>query len=100
MTVNDSTQEKLRILIVDDHAVVRRGIREILAEGFDPLEFGEGKTGPEGLGLALGQSWDLIVAVDLPDREGFDVLDELKKTRPDQPILVLTVRHTEGQVEV
>jgi two-component system, NarL family, invasion response regulator UvrY len=98
--MNSFTQEKLRILILDDHPVVRRGLRQILTEGFDPLEFGEGKTGSEGLSLALSQPWDLIVAIDLPDREGLDVLDQLKKIRPDQLILVLAVRVTEGQVEV
>jgi DNA-binding NarL/FixJ family response regulator len=64
-----------------------------LGEGFEPLEFGEGKAGPEGLDLALGRPWDLvIVAIDLPDREGLQVLTVLKKMRPDQPVLVLIVR--------
>jgi DNA-binding NarL/FixJ family response regulator len=67
----------------------------VLAERFDPLEFGEGQAGPEGLALALGQPWDLVIV-----REGLSLLNELKKRRPDQAILVLTVRATEGQVKV
>jgi two-component system, NarL family, invasion response regulator UvrY len=91
-----SERDKLRILILDDHAVVRRAIKQIiLAEGLDPLEFGEGKAGPEGLDLALGQPWDLVVAVDLPGRE----MAELKRMRPDQLILVLGVHRLEGYVE-
>jgi DNA-binding NarL/FixJ family response regulator len=91
--VDDSARDKLRILILDDHAVVRRGVRQILAERFEPLEFGEGKAGPEGLDLALGQPWDLvIVAIDVPDHDGLQVLAALRRMRPDQPILVLTVR--------
>jgi two-component system invasion response regulator UvrY len=93
--MNDSSQAKLRIIILDDHAVVRQAIRQIvLDEGFDPLEFGEGNAGPEGLDLALGRLWDLVIV-----REGLDVLTELKRMRPDQPILVLTIRGTERQIE-
>ena len=79
-----STRKALRILILDDHAIVRRGIRQILAENFAPLEFGEGEAGQESLELALGQSWDLIiVAIDLPDREALEVLTEFIRMHPD-----------------
>ena len=65
-TMDGSSREKLRILFLDDHPVVRRGVRKILAERL--LEFGEGNPGPEGLDLALGQPWDLvIIAIDLPE---------------------------------
>jgi CheY-like chemotaxis protein len=94
--VTDFAQETLRILILDDDAVVRRSITHMVsAERFDPLEFGEGPAGPEGLALALGQPWDLIIV-----RKGLSMLDELKQMRPDQPILVLTVHALEGQVKV
>jgi DNA-binding NarL/FixJ family response regulator len=60
-----------------------RGLRQILAERFDSLEFGEGKAGLESLDLALGHPWDLVmVAIDLPDREGLNVLTELKAVAP------------------
>jgi two-component system invasion response regulator UvrY len=111
--MDGSARGKLRILILDDHAVVRRGVRQILAESLDLLEFSEGKAGQEGLDLALDQSWELvIVAIDLPDREGLKVLAEFMRMRPDQPVLVLTIRvkladgvgivkpGTTGQVEV
>jgi DNA-binding NarL/FixJ family response regulator len=91
--MNGSARQKLRILILDDYAVVRRGIRQILASEFGPVQFGEGKAGPEGRDLALGQPWDLvIVVVDLPDREALEVLAELKRMRPDLPILVFIGR--------
>jgi len=111
--MNGPAREKLRILILDDYAVVRQGVRQILAGRFDPLQFGEGKAGPEGLDLALSRPWDLvIVAIDLPDREGLEVLIELKRTRPRQPILVFigcvkfpdaagaVKTGTEGRIEV
>jgi len=91
--MNGSAREKLRILILDDHPGVRQGLRQILRERFDPLEFDEGKAGLESLDLALGQPWNLvIVSVDLPDREGLAMLAELKRIRPDQTILILTLR--------
>jgi DNA-binding NarL/FixJ family response regulator len=94
--VDDPTQEKLRILILDDHHVVRQAIKQlVLDERFDPLEFGEGNAGPEGLDLALGRPWDLVIV-----REGLEVLTELKRIRPDQLIFVLTLRSIESQVEL
>ena len=90
------TQEKLRILILDDHLVVRQAIKQIvLDERFDPLEFGESTAGSEGLDLALGRPWDLVIV-----RQGLKVLTELKRMRPDQLILVLTLRSVENQIEV
>jgi two-component system, NarL family, invasion response regulator UvrY len=94
--MGDPTQEELRILILDDHLVVRQAIKQIvLDERFDPLEFGESNAGPEGLDLALGRPWDLVIV-----REGLEVLTELKRMRPDQLILVLTLRSIESQIEV
>jgi DNA-binding NarL/FixJ family response regulator len=94
--MNRSKREKLRILILDNHAVVRQALRQIiLAERFEPVEFGEGKAGPEGLDLALGQPWDLVIV-----RDGLSVLTDLKRMRPDQLILVLSVHGPESQVEV
>jgi two-component system, NarL family, invasion response regulator UvrY len=94
--MSDPRQEKLRILILDNHLVVRQAIKQIvLDERFDPLEFGESNAGPEGLDLALGRPWDLVIV-----REGLEVLTELKRMRPDQLIFALTLRSIESQIEV
>ena len=94
--MSDPRQEKLRILILDDHLVVRQAIKQIvLDERFDPLEFVESNAGPDGLDLALGRPWDLVIV-----REGLEVLTELKRMRPDQLIFVLTLRSIESQIEV
>src|SRR5438309_1184413 len=91
--MNGHARNKLRILILDDHAAARRGLTQILAEKFDQLEFDEGEAGLKSLDTVLGQPWDLvIVAIDLPDREGLALLTELKRRRPEQPILILTLR--------
>jgi DNA-binding NarL/FixJ family response regulator len=94
--VDGPTQEKLSILILDDHLVVRQAIKQVvLDERFDPLEFGESNAGPEGLDLALRRPWDLIIV-----REGLDLLTELKRMRPDQLIFVLTLRSVQSQIEL
>ena len=61
--MDDSAKKKLRILILDNRAVVRWGIRQVLAESFAHFEFVEGTAGPAGLDMALGQPWDLIVGL-------------------------------------
>jgi two-component system invasion response regulator UvrY len=94
--MGDPTQEKLRILILEDQIVVRQAIKQMVLDvRFDPLEFGESNAGPEGLDLALGRPWDLVIV-----REGLEVLTELKRMRPDQLIFVLTLRSIESQIEV
>ena len=52
----------MRILIADDHAVFRRGLRETLSEAFSRITFGEAKTAQETLELARRQDWDVIIS--------------------------------------
>ena len=77
------------ILIADDHAVVRRGVRELLAEEFPDATFGEATTAQETLDHAWRQPWDLIVLdITMPGRSGIDILKDLKAALPDTPVLV------------
>jgi len=81
-----------RVLVVDDHAMVRRGIIGILRGLPQGTQFGEAGTAAEALTLALSQSWDVVLLdLGLPDRHGLDVLRELHQGRPDLPILILTM---------
>lgn len=83
----------MRILIVDRHAVVRRGVKQTLGEAFGSCEFGEAHDGLEALGLALRRKWDLVVlAIELDGRSGLEVLAELKRASPKRRVLVFT-RH-------
>jgi DNA-binding NarL/FixJ family response regulator len=87
----------LRILIVDDHEVVRDGVRRIFEEPPYEASFGEASTAPEALRLAQEQSWDIVVLdLSLGDRSGLEVLKELKKVRPRLPVLILSM-HSEEQ---
>ncbi len=86
-----------RILIADDHAVTRCGLKEILAEEFPRAEFGEAEDGPQTLRLILKQKWDVVVLdITMPGMNGLDVLKNLKNLRPNLPVLVLSM-HPEDQ---
>jgi two-component system, NarL family, invasion response regulator UvrY len=84
---------RLRILLVDDHAVVRRGLRQVFGEGLTGVAFGEAGTTVEALQLVRNGSWDLVVLdVSLPGRGGFDVLKEITRIRPGLRVLMLGVQ--------
>lgn len=82
----------IRFLIADDHAVVRRGLKQILDEAFPVSVFGEAANAHEILEKLNGQTWDLIVLdIALPDKNGLEVLKHLKETRPELLVLVLSM---------
>ena len=86
-----------KILIVDDHEVVRDGVKRILDEQFDAITFGEAASVPEALSLVREQDWDVgIFDLSLGDRSGLEVLKELKRIRPRLPVLILSM-HSEEQ---
>jgi DNA-binding NarL/FixJ family response regulator len=86
-----------RILLIDDHAVVRRGLREILEEGFSEASVGEAATGKEGLEKLREQSWDAVVLdIALPDINGLEVLKQIKADWPTTPVLMLSVYSGRG----
>lgn len=85
------------MLIADDHSLVRRGLRQILADAFPTAEFGETSTVPETLTALRGQTWDLLVLdINMPGRSGLDVLKEMKSAGIKTPTLVISV-HSEDQ---
>jgi two-component system, NarL family, invasion response regulator UvrY len=80
-----------RVLIVDDHAVVRRGLREILADERD-IEVSETADAHEALRLIREQTWSLVVLdIDLPGRGGLELLKDARRERPRLPVLILSV---------
>lgn len=83
----------LRILIADDHPVVRRGLKEILAESPDMLEIGEAEHPQQILDLAQAGQWDVVILdLGLPGRGGMDVLRELRQLKPKLPVLILSMQ--------
>ncbi|MDT5157439.1 MAG: hypothetical protein QOH51_1796 [Acidobacteriota bacterium] len=81
------------ILILDDHEVVREGVKKILDEQPGAITVGEASTAPEALKLVREQDWDIVVLdLSLGDRSGLEVLKELKQIRPRLPVLILSMR--------
>ena len=90
----------MKILIADDHAVVRHGLKQILADAFGNEQIGEACNAQEVLDLVWNKPWDLVLLdITMPGRSGLDLLKELKQHRPALPVLVLSV-HPEDQYAV
>jgi len=93
-------QKPVRILIVDDHYVVRQGLKMILKEQFELAEFGEAATGQEGLEMVWNQEWDVVLLdITMPGRGGLDVLKDIKQAKPKLPVIVLSM-HSEDQYAI
>ena len=87
----------MKVLIADDHAIVRRGLKLILSEEFSRIIFGEARNGQEVLDHVWKQDWDIVVLdITMPGRSGLEVLRELKQLRPKLPVLILSM-HSEDQ---
>src|SRR6266446_1314586 len=87
----------IRILVVDDHAVVRDGLRRIFDEAPGETVFGEASTPQEAMRLVREGSWDAVVLdISLGGRNGLEFLKELKQIRPRLPVLILSM-HSEEQ---
>ncbi len=95
-----SNDHKIRVLIADDHAIVRQGLRQILSETDDLLVAGEAGDGVDAMHLARAQPWDVVLLdVSMPNRNGIDTLKMLKKEFPRLPVLILSM-HPEEQYAV
>ena len=79
------------ILVVDDHAVVRQGVRQILSEQFRDATIGEAASAQEMMEQLRLHNWDVVVLdVGMPGKSGLDALKELKQASPKLPVLVLS----------
>ena len=90
----------MQILIVDDHAVVRRGLISLLSDEFPGAVFGEASDTPQALTHLRQANWDVaLLDITLPGKSGLDLLKELKAEWPRLPVLVLS-GHPEDQFAV
>ena len=81
----------LKILLADDHAILREGLKQILADGFPQAKFGESGTAQETIRLLQASAWDVLVLdVFMPGRSGLEVLYEVHRNQPRLPVLVLS----------
>jgi len=82
----------LKVLIADDHAIVRKGLRDILREAAEEALVGEASNGLEALELARGEAWDVVVLdITMPGASGLAVLKQLKHEQPKLPVLMLSM---------
>jgi two-component system invasion response regulator UvrY len=83
----------MHILIADDHAVVRRGLREILADSLPGATFSEAGNADEALGSLSRHATSVVVLdINMPGRSGLDVLKDVKRMYPRLPVIVLSVQ--------
>jgi len=83
----------MEILIADDHANVRRGLREILLDAFSDAHFSEASNGDEVLAqLAYSQPDLLLLDINMPGRSGFEVLKDVKITYSKIPVIMVSVQ--------
>jgi DNA-binding NarL/FixJ family response regulator len=81
------------VLIADDHANVRRGLREIVADAFAGTHFSEAANGLEVLTqLAKSQCGVLLLDINMPGRSGLDVLHDVKRMYPKLPVIMVSVQ--------
>src|SRR5690242_826644 len=86
----------MNILIVDDHAIVRQGLKQILAESGKVALIGEAERGTEAMRQVREGNWEVVVLdVSLPDRNGIEVLKQIRKESPKIRVLMLSM-HDEG----
>lgn len=85
-------QRNLKILIADDHSIVRNGIIKLLSSCFPDSEFGEASDAVEALQLVQQQKWNLVILdINMPGRSGIEVLKEIKSHHPTLPVIILSM---------
>jgi len=82
----------MRVLIADDHPVVRHGLKQILASESRLSVVGEAKNGNEALEMARQLDWDVaVVDYSMPGMSGLELLKEFKREHPNRPVLILSM---------
>jgi DNA-binding NarL/FixJ family response regulator len=90
----------IKILIADDHAIVRKGLKHILSETSDLVVAGETGDGREVINKVYKNDYDVVLLdIAMPGRGGLEVLEELRQKKPDLPVLILSM-HSEEQYAV
>ncbi|MEW6563053.1 MAG: response regulator transcription factor [Pseudomonadota bacterium] len=87
----------IKVLVADDHSIIRKGLRQILNDTDDMRVGGEAENGQEAIRLAQENDYDLVLLdISMPDKHGIEVLKQIKSVRPQLPVLMLSM-HPEEQ---
>ncbi len=90
----------IKVLVVDDHALIRKGLKQILDDTSDLRVTGEAETGMQAIKMAQKNAYDLVLLdISMPDKHGIDVLKQLKLNQPQLPVLILSM-HPEDQYAI
>ena len=90
----------MKILIADDHAIVRRGLKEILLDEYPSSIIGDASDAEELLKKVFQEHWDLIISdLSMPGRSGLDALKQIKQAFPKLPVLIMSI-YSEDQYAV
>jgi two-component system, NarL family, invasion response regulator UvrY len=82
----------MRILIADDHPIVRRGIKDVILDECSFAEFGEAANGEELVKKAAQREWDLVLCdLNMPGRGGLDALKQIKLMLPKLPVIIMSM---------
>lgn len=90
----------VRVLVADDHALVRKGLQQVIKEQAPDMVVGEATDGEQVLSMVRKEKWDVLVLdIGMPKRSGLEILQELRTTQPKLPVLILSV-HPEDQYAI
>jgi two-component system invasion response regulator UvrY len=90
----------MRIIIADDHAILRKGLRQLLQEEFPSAEIAETADSDDLLNRVLREQWDVVISdISMPGRGGLEVLQQIRLEFPKLPVLILSV-HPEDQYAI
>lgn len=81
-----------RILIADDHAIVRKGLKQLLLEEYSAAQIGEASDAEELVKKVLFEEWDVVICdLNMPGRSGLDALKQIKQAVPKLPVLIMSM---------
>ena len=81
----------IRILVADDHAIVRAGLKQFISDQVDMQISGEAATGDEAIALVRASDFDVVLLdISMPDKNGIDTLKAIKHAKPELPVLMLS----------
>lgn len=82
----------IRILIADDHAIVRKGLKQLILEEFHLAEIGESDDAEDLIKKAIFNDWDIVICdLNMPGRSGLDALKQIRQAKPKLPVLIMSM---------
>src|SRR5262245_51874630 len=81
-----------RVLIADDHALMRKGLKETLEEEIGGMTFGEAENSAQVVQMVTDEPWDLVLLdINMEGRSGLEALADIRRMRPKLPVLILSM---------